>query len=140
MTVSKMVVGGLTVVALIAAAGLILQNTKVEAQNQKLAAVNAQMQQQVQLASQPELPIAVGFRPAVFGHGQVARLEVQSREGMAVKAHIVDAASHASHDFIVNVDPGRFTEIGHMQGYTFEPGDELTLAHDGFKSKYWVVR
>ena len=39
----------------------------------------------------------------------------------------------------MNIDPGRLAELGRREGYTFEPGDQLTLAHDEYKSKMWIV-
>jgi hypothetical protein len=62
-----------------------------------------------------------------------------SGTGLAVKARIVDAATHQEHDFTIDVDPGRPTEFGYVQGYAFEPGDAVTLSHDGYKTVYWVV-
>ena len=143
-----------------AAAGLIFQQREVEAQNAELRTTNAQIQQtgaqiqhdntqlqqlvlqdnaQLEKASLPQLPVAVGFRKALLGPGKVARIESVAGKGLAVHARVIDAVAHHEHDFNINVDAGRFAELGHNQGYTFEAGDRLTLEHDGYKSMTWVV-
>jgi|SRR5277367_2098203 len=102
----------------------------------QLQAQNVQLQQQAALK---DLPITVGFRKAILGHGEVAVLHNLSGSGLALKARIVDAATHQERDVTIDVDTGRPTEFGHAQGYAFEPGDALTLSHDGYKSAYWIV-
>jgi hypothetical protein len=102
----------------------------------QLQAQNAELQRQAALKN---LPIGVGFRKAILGHGEIAVLRNLSATGLAVTARIVDAATHQEHNFTINVDPGRPTEFGYVQGYAFEPGDAVTLLHDGYKTVYWVV-
>ena len=93
----------------------------------------------VQRASTPEIPVSVGVREAPSGPGKVVRVQNLTHEDLAVQARIVDAASHRVHHFTWNIDRGHSTEFGHLEGYTFEPGDQITLAHDGFKSKTWII-
>lgn len=102
----------------------------------QLQAQNAELRRQAALKN---LPIGVGFRQAILGHGEIAVLRNLSATGLAVRAHIVDAATHREHDFTIEVDPGRPTEFGYVQGYAFESGDAVTLSHDGYKTVYWVV-
>jgi hypothetical protein len=102
----------------------------------QLAAQNAELQRQAALKI---LPIGVGFRKAILGHGEVAVLRNLSAAGLAVNARIVDAATHQDHNFTIAIDPGRPTEFGYAQGYAFEPGDAVTISHDGYKTVYWVV-
>jgi hypothetical protein len=102
----------------------------------QLQAQNAELGRQAALKN---LPIGVGFRKAILGHGEVAVLRNLSATGLAVKARIVDAAAHQEHNFTIEVDPGRPTEFGYVQGYAFEPGDAVTLSHDGYRTVYWEV-
>jgi hypothetical protein len=102
----------------------------------QLQVQNAELQRQAALKN---LPIGVGFRKAILGHGEVAVLRNLSGAGLAVKARIVDAATHQEHNFTIDIDPGRPTEFGYAQGYAFEPGDAVTLSHDGYKTVYWQV-
>lgn len=102
----------------------------------QLQAQNVELQRQ---ASLKNLPIGVGFRKAILGHGEVAVLRNLSSTGLAVKARIVDAATHQEHNFTIEVGPGRPVEFGYEQGYAFEPGDAVTLSRDGYKTVYWVV-
>jgi hypothetical protein len=158
---SKVVTAGIAALVAVGAVGIIIQQNQLQAANASLAASNAQMQQtQAQLeaskadlaasnaqmqrevvaASMPELPVLVGFRPALLGRGKVARIENASGQDMAVRARVVDAASHQVREFTLNIDRGQIAEFGHAQGYAFEPGDEVTLSHDGYKAKTWTVR
>jgi hypothetical protein len=98
----------------------------------QLQVQNAELQRQAALKN---LPIGVGFRKAILGQGEVAVSEAE----LAVKARIVDAATHQEHNFTIDIDPGRPTEFGYAQGYAFEPGDAVTLSHDGYKTVYWQV-
>jgi hypothetical protein len=102
----------------------------------QLQAQNAELLRQAGLKT---LPIGVGFRKAILGHGEVAVLRNLSATGLAVKARIVDAATHQEHNFTIDIEPGRPTEFGYVQGYAFEPGDAVTLSHDGYKTVYWEV-
>jgi hypothetical protein len=49
---------------------------------------------------------------------------------------------HPTEDHRVPLDvaAGRPTPLGHLQGYDFEPGDMLTMTHDGFKPVTAQVR
>jgi hypothetical protein len=93
----------------------------------------------VQRASMPEIPVSVTVREALLGPGKVLRVQNLGGEDLAVRARIIDAASHHERDFTLRIDRGRSAEFGHLQGYAFEPGDRITLAHDGFKAKTWIV-
>lgn len=109
-----------------------------------LAAISYfQVQQQNQVlirqAALADLPVTVGFRRALLAHGQVAVLRNIGGNGIAVMAHVVDAASHQEHVYKLALDPGRPTDFGQLQGYTFERGDQLTLMHDGYKPVSWVA-
>ncbi len=102
----------------------------------QLQVQNAELQRQAALKN---LPIGVGFRKAILGQGEVAVLRNLSEAELAVKARIVDAATHQEHNFTIDIDPGRPTEFGYAQGYAFEPGDAVSLSHDGYKTVYWQV-
>jgi hypothetical protein len=122
-------VGVIVIGGALSALSIIKSRAQLQAQNAEL----------VRQAALKALPIGVGFRKAILGHGEVAVLRNLSGSGLAVKARIVDAATHQEHDFTIDVDPGRPTEFGYVQGYAFEPGDAVTLSHDGYKTVYWVV-
>jgi hypothetical protein len=103
------------------------------------AQLQAQNAELLREATLKPLPIGVGFRQALLGHGEVAVLRNLSATGLAVKARIVDAATHQEHNFTIDVGPGRPTEFGYAQGYAFEPGDAVTLSLDGYKTVHWEV-
>jgi hypothetical protein len=86
----------------------------------------------------PNLPVSVGFHRALLGHSMVA--DFRSGADMSVNVDVVDAASHGHRDYRVNVGPGFGTHIGPLEHVAFEPGDVLTLTHDGFKPLVAQVR
>jgi hypothetical protein len=88
---------------------------------------------QSRAASMPELPVTVGFHHAALEKSLVADFSSHAASNMAVIVDVVDAASHAHRRFRVTVGPGHPTAFGHFQGYGFEPGDTLTIAHVGYK-------
>jgi hypothetical protein len=63
----------------------------------------------------------------------VAEFKSRAPTDMAVIVDVVDAASHSHRSYRVTVGPGRPTPLGHIQGYAFEPGDMLTVMHEGYK-------
>jgi len=136
---SKVVTAGFAALVAVGAVGIIIQQNQLQASNSHLAASNEHLREEVAAASMRELPMLMGFRSALLGHGKVVRIENVSGEDMAVQAHVVDAASHQTRDFTWNIDRGRSAEFGHVEGYTFEPGDQVTLSHDGYKAKTWTV-
>jgi hypothetical protein len=93
----------------------------------------------VQRASMPQLPVSLRVREAILGHGEVVRVQNFADFDLAVQARIVDAASHRVRNLTWNIDRGRSAEFGHLEGYTFEPGDQITLAHDRFKARTWIL-
>jgi hypothetical protein len=93
----------------------------------QLKAANAQL-------SMAELPVSVSFHRALLGgKSYVAEFGSHGASDMAVAVEWVDGSTHNRRSFRVDVGPGRPTPLGHLQGYDFEPGDMLTMSHDGFK-------
>jgi outer membrane murein-binding lipoprotein Lpp len=110
------------------------QVDQLQAATQQLSAANAR-------EATPELPVSVYFRRALLGgRSYVAEFSNRGTAAMAVAVDVVDSATHNHHTFQVDVAPGRPTPYGHFQGCEFEPGDTLTLSHDGFKPVSAQVR
>jgi hypothetical protein len=86
----------------------------------------------------PELPISVGFHHALVGHSMVA--DIRSHADMTVALDVVDVASHGHRNYRLNIGPGLGTHVGPLEHVTFEPGDILTLTHDGYKPLIAQVR
>jgi len=110
--------------------------------DQQLTAANASAEQEVRRESMPELPVSVYFHKALLGgKSYVAEFTSHGSGDMAVAVEWTDGATHNQRKFRVDVAPGRRpTPVGHLQGYDFEPGDMLTLSHDGFKPVSAQVR
>jgi hypothetical protein len=106
----------------------------------QLQAENVAQAQQARLDAVPVLPVSVSFHRALLGgKSYVAEFSSLGQGDMAVAVEWVDAATHNRRVFRVDVGPGRPTARGHLEGFDFEPGDSLTLSHDGFKSVAFQV-
>jgi hypothetical protein len=120
----------------IAAAVLVLGGTAAYFEVQHARALDqvAQLKATNTQLSMPELPVSVSFHRALLGgKSYVAEFGSHGSNDMAVAVEWVDAATHSRRTFRIDVGPGRPTPRGHLEGFDFEPGDMLTLSHDGFK-------
>ena len=114
-----------------AAATVTQLNAKVgelQATTEQLSAANAR-------ETMPELPVSVSFHKALLGgRSYVADFGSHGSADMRVAVDWVNSATHSHRSFHVDVAPGRRSPpLGHLQGFDFEPGDTLTMTHDGFK-------
>ncbi len=115
-------------------ASLTAERDQLTATVAQLSAVNAH-------EAMPELPTSVSFHRALLGgRSYVAEFGSHGATDMAIAVEWVDAATHNHRNFRVDIQPGRPTPLGHIQGYDFEPGDELTMSHDGYKPVTAEVR
>lgn len=96
-------------------------------QNDQLKAASA-------AESMPVLPVTVSFHHALLGHSMVADFHSNALTDMGVVVDVMDAATRGHRRFEVGVGPGRGgTHIGPLERVMFEPGDVLTLTHDGYQ-------
>jgi hypothetical protein len=128
---------------------LLADNAALKAENARLQTENASAQDtfnkllacKAQLnASRPaahkartvpadNLPLDFSWRPSVIGNGLVLRLKPHS------SSLVVNVTWRGkSQEFLVS--SGRLTEIGHLEGFAFAPGDDVTLEVDGYKPRY----
>lgn len=85
------------------------------------------------LKPKPSLPVAVTFRKALAGTGDVAQLKNNSGHIMAVIVRIRRPQTQPW-DKSLTLDPAKTFEIGHMEGWAFAPGDVLEISADGYES------
>jgi hypothetical protein len=120
----------------IAAGVLALGGIGIYLDLQRTHALNERDQLNARVAqeSMPELPVSVSFHHALLGHSMVADFHSHALSDIAVVVDVMDAATHGHRRFEIGVGPGRDgTHMGPLERERFEPGDLLTLTHDGFK-------
>jgi hypothetical protein len=113
---------------------LSLRLNQSQAKVEQLQTTTQQLAAETAREAMPELPVSVSFHKALLGgKSYVADFSTHGSGDMAVAVEWVDAATHSHRTFHVDVGPGRPTPLGHLQRFDFEPGDTLTMSHDGFK-------
>lgn len=84
-------------------------------------------------ASQPEVSVKVGFRPALISSGNVAVISNNSNQAIAITIRI-SRSSTRSRIYETVLDGGATKEIGELEGWAFIAGDTVTVEQDGHKS------
>jgi hypothetical protein len=83
-----------------------------------------------------QLPLQVGFRHASFGGTQVLR--IQALRPMTVRVDVTRGLHRFARD--MQVAPGRIVELGHLEGWGFKSGDQVSLSNPAFDAASFVVR
>ena len=110
------------------------QSSHAELARDQLAAQVAQLKVANAAESMPELPMTVSFHHALLGHSMVADFHNHASTDMAVVVDVTDSATRSHRQFEIGVGPGRGgVHMGPLERMRFEPGDVLTLTHDGYK-------
>ena len=112
-------------------------NAKLAAADAQIQRQNEQLQKQGEQAhemAQPELPLRVSVRNAHIPGRKVAQLHNLGATELAVAVTGYSSASNQQNKWRIAIPPNATLEIGHTQGWTFAPGDELTISEDGYRT------
>ncbi len=79
-------------------------------------------------------PISVTFRKSLLDDTRVLRVtNRKSDETLVISLKVVNKEKGRQGDHIFKVGPGKTNEVGIIQmGWSFEPGEEITLEADGY--------
>jgi uncharacterized coiled-coil protein SlyX len=92
------------------------------------------------LASQkPGLPVVVSFRPSYLGQGMVAEIQNTSPRFLTAVLVARNPTLSTVRRFNLELPPEATVAFGHLEGWRFASGDELTLYHDSFAAARVVV-
>lgn len=94
---------------------------------------------QMGTASKPTMPMAVHFRSSFLGKGVVAVLENTSDRSLTVVMNVRNPTLARLRRFTVDIEPHASEDFGHLEGWQFASGDELTLFHNNFNALRVVV-
>lgn len=85
-------------------------------------------------AAKPALPVVIGFRSSILGKGLVAEIENTSDRPLAVILAVRNPEHSTARRFKLDLAPGSRTDFGHLEGWQFAPGDEVSVFSDGFRA------
>jgi hypothetical protein len=88
----------------------------------------------LQLAKKPAMPVKIGFRKALMGAGYVAVLNTTIKQDFPVVVIFKSKSLGTTNKFQVNLSQSTPSEIGHLQGATIFPGDEIFVENTQFES------
>lgn len=83
-------------------------------------------------AVKPALPVVVNFRSSILGKGLVAVIENTGDRYLTVVLSVRNSNLSTGKRFKLDLDPHTRTDFGHLEGWQFVSGDELTLLNDEF--------
>ena len=83
--------------------------------------------------SKPQIPLVVSFRPSLLGKGIVAVIENSSERYLTVVLTARNPTLSTARRFTLELGPGASKDFGHLEGWQFASGDELSLLHDDFR-------
>lgn len=111
-----------------------LQNQLSQSEDQ-----TSQLQGKVAQESKPDLPITVSYRRAVLGGGLVALIRNNSRQPLEVSAMFgnPDTGSGTRRDIVLAAQ--QIMQLGHIQGWTFAPGQRVLLYNAKYRPYQGVV-
>jgi hypothetical protein len=111
---------------------------KLQETEQQLAAVQAVAAQEKATREHADrrMPINVTVRPATLGGTMVVRFQVL--RPMSVTMEVSRGLQHFSRD--LQLAPGRTLEFGHLEGWGFRSGDQVTLTHPSFDTVSFSIR
>ena len=87
---------------------------------------------QAVVKAKPALPVAVNFRSSMLGSGLVAVIENTSDRYLTVVLSVRNPTLSTTKRFKIDLEPQSRTDFGHLEGWQFASGDELSLFSDEF--------
>ena len=83
-------------------------------------------------AAKTALPAVVSFRSSMLGKGLVAVIENTSDRYLTVILGVRNPTLSTAKSFKLELDPQSRTDFGHLEGWQFAAGDEVSLSNDEF--------
>jgi len=86
-----------------------------------------------ELSRKSPLPIRLSYRKSMVGEGLVAIFRNTSAQHLSVLATFVNPQLGATSSSRLELPPDRDVNFGHLEGWRFNPGDEITLVNNEFE-------
>lgn len=123
-------------------AALAAENNQSAQLQQQVAQQTADIQRQstvIQAEAKPDLPLSVGFRPALFGTGLVMELRNNSGSQLEVAAAFSSEATGLTQQRNIVLAPNLVLQLGSAQGWAFVPGQRITFRNVHYRPAEVVV-
>ncbi len=87
---------------------------------------------QATVAAKPALPVVINFRSSMLGRGLGAVIENTSDRYLTVVLAVRNPTLSTAKRFKLDLEPQSNIDFGHLEGWQFASGDEVTLFNDEF--------
>lgn len=87
---------------------------------------------QAMQAVKPAMPVTIAFRSSLVGKGMVAVLENASDRYLSVVLAARNPTLSRARRFTLELAPRAASSFGHLEGWQFASGDELSLFHEAY--------
>jgi hypothetical protein len=104
-------------------------DARVSAEQQQLQSTEARLAQEVR----PDLPIKVGFRPALLGGGKIAVIQNVSNREIEVTLDVLSPATGLTYHRALVLDANRVQQIGKAEGWEFATGQQIKLSNPQYR-------
>jgi len=94
---------------------------------------------QTEQSAKPALPVLIHFRSSFLGRGIVAVVENGSDRALTVVMNVRNPTLARLRRFTLELPPHGSEDFGHLEGWQFASGDEITLFHNNFSALRVVV-
>ena len=94
---------------------------------------------QLTAEAKPDLPITMGFRPAILGQGLVMELRNNSGSDIEVAAVFSSDVTGQNQRRNLVLPANRILSFGSNEGWAFEPGQHVSLSNTSYRPGTWVV-
>jgi len=83
-------------------------------------------------SAKPAMPVVVGFRSSLIGKGMVATIDNSSDHYLRLVLSVRNPTLSTARRFVVELGPRASQSFGHLEGWQFASGDEMSLFHEDF--------
>lgn len=94
-----------------------------------------QQQFSAQLAKKPDIPIRLGLRASSLGKGKVVLFKNMLNKPVSIAATFKNSNLNLEKSLRLDFRPDEEKQVGHLEGWQFESGDEITLVNQLFETK-----
>jgi len=89
--------------------------------------------------SKPALPVQCQYRRKLLANGYAEIFTNKSNKFLSVLATFRNPTFHSTKSFRLDLSPNVPVQFGHLQGWDFTSGDQITLVNDGYQTAYYSV-
>jgi|SRR5436853_6877959 len=125
-----------------AQAAEVIERQQLSATQQRVSTEQRQLQSiqaQLETESRPDLPVEVTFRSGMSDQGEVAMLRNTSDETLEVILDAQSPTTGAHFRRVLAINGRQVAQFGWQQGWSFEPGQLVTVSHPRFRPKVTTV-